>query len=594
LLLAQARPLSAREKVEEAQECANAIDNTQLKLGSKFFTFDAVYDGNCRQETIYDDCVRELVTGCFNGYNATVLAYGQTGSGKTHTMGSSSVDTVLLEDQGIIPRAVRQIFDEIEQRKLAQPGWSCQVLVSFLEIYNEEFKDLLDTQPLVGTKGRTGISLQGAHGSIQVIGAREESVCAYEDMLQCLEKGTVCRSVGSTSMNAVSSRSHAIFTVTIEQTSVDADPPALSENADPNTAESTGAHSAGHTPTTSTMTSKFHFVDLAGSERAKKTGAEGGRLREGININYGLLVLGNVISALGDETRKGSHVPYRDSKLTRMLQDSIGGNSRTLMIACISPADSNFAESYNTITYANRARNIKNKPVVNRDARDTKMAAMVEQIQRLKAERDAALKKAGISVADLDIDGGLPSIGSLGGFGSSGKDFEVEKMLRAELGKRQQDNVKLLLRLEEVEKQVKVRDVALKQKTAHVTHVERERDTYRHRLETATGMSIHVYVYTCTYIHVCVYVCTTGTASRRPLACVYMYIYIYTCVRVCVYNRHRFKTATGFYPHSHGYVSVYIYTHIITYVCVGITGTASRRPLVSIHIHMDPCRCIHM
>jgi len=312
------------------------------------------------------------------------------------------------------------------------------------------------------------------------------------------------------------------------------------------------------------MTSKFHFVDLAGSERAKKTGAEGGRLREGININYGLLVLGNVISALGDETRKGSHVPYRDSKLTRMLQDSIGGNSRTLMIACISPADSNFAESYNTITYANRARNIKNKPVVNRDARDTKMAAMVEQIQRLKAERDSALKKAGISVADLDIDGGLPGIGSLGGFGSSGKDVEAEKMLRAELGKRQQDNVKLLLRLEEVEKQVKVRDVALKQKTAQVTHVERERDRYRHRLETATGMSIHVYVYAYTYIHVCVCVSTTGTASRRPLVCVYMDIYTHICI------------------------------HVYGYVC--ITGTASKRQLVSIHIHMDlcPCICIHI
>ena len=463
MLLAQARPLSAREKIEQAQECANVIDNTQLKLGSTPFTFDAVYGGNCRQETIYDDCVRELVTGCFNGYNVTVLAYGQTGSGKTHTMGSSSVDTVLLEDQGIIPRAMRQIFDEIEQYKLAQPGWSCKVLVSFLEIYNEKIKDLLYTQPLDGTKGRTGISLQeDAHGSIQVIGASEESVCAYEDMLQCLEKGTVCRSVGSTSMNAVSSRSHAIFTVTIEQTSVDADPPALSENADPNTAESTGVHSAGHTPTTFTMTSKFHFVDLAGSERAKKTGAEGGRLKEGIKINYGLLVLGNVISALGDETRKGSHVPYRDSKLTHMLKDSIGGNSRTLMIACISPAGSNSAESSSTLKYANRARNIKNKPVVNRDPRDTKIAAMFERIQHLEVERDSALKKAGISVADLDIDGSLPGMGSFGEFGSSGKDVEAEEVLRLEMA----------------EKQVKVRDVALQQKTAHGTHVERIRSIH--------------------------------------------------------------------------------------------------------------------
>jgi len=390
----QARPMSVREKMEEAQECVLAVDNTQLRLGSKHFTFDAVYGGNSRQESIYDDCVRELVAGCFGGYNATVLAYGQTGSGKTHTMGSSSVDTVLLEDQGIIPRAVRQMFDEIHQRTTSQPGWSCKVFVSFLEIYNEEFKDLLDTQPLVGAKGKNNIALrEGPNGSIQVVGASEESVSSYDDMLQCLEKGTVCRSVGSTSMNAVSSRSHAIFTVTIEQTTVDAGKECL-EHMDPNTDGADG-DGAPLERSTSVMTSKFHFVDLAGSERAKKTGAEGGRLKEGININYGLLVLGNVISALGDEARKGSHVPYRDSKLTRMLQDSIGGNSRTLMIACISPADCNFAESYNTITYANRARNIKNKPVVNRDARDAKMAAMLEQIQRLKAERDCALKRAG-------------------------------------------------------------------------------------------------------------------------------------------------------------------------------------------------------
>jgi len=523
LLLAQARPLSAREKIEQAQEYGNAVDNTQLKLGSRISTFDAVYGGNCRQETIYDDCVRELVTGCFNGYNATVLAYGQTGSGKTHTMGSSSVDTVQLEDRGIIPRAVRQMFDEIEQRKLTQPGWSCKVLVSFLEIYNEEFKDLLDTQPLVGTTDRTCISLQeGAHGSIQVIGASEQSVYAYEDMLQCLEKGTSCRSVGSTSENAVSSRSHGIFTVTIEQTSVDADPPALPENVDPNTAKITDVPSAVHTPTTSTMTSKFHFVDLAGSERAKKTGAEGKQRKEGININYGLLVLGNVISALGDKARKGSHVPYRDSKLTRMLQDSIGGNSRTLMIACISLADSNFAESYNTITYANRACNIKNKPVVNRDPHDTKTAALVEQIQRLKAERDSAFKKLGISVADLEIDGVLPGIVSLEGLGLLGKDVDAEEVLR----------------LEEVAKQVNVRDVVLKQKTAHGTHVER--------------------IYTCEYLHVHIYIHMCIHTSINTCTCMYMYIHINTCACIYIYM----------YIHIHMYTYIHVYMYIYVYIYI--------------------------
>ena len=475
----RARPISAREKVEEAQECLTTIENRQLRLGSKFFTFDAVYDGNSRQETIYDDCVRELVTGCFQGYNATVLAYGQTGSGKTYTMGSSSADTVLMEDQGIIPRAVRQIFDEIQERKAAQDGWSCKVLVSFLEIYNEELKDLLDTQPLVGGKSKANISLrESANGSIQVIGVCEESVATYEEMLGCLEKGTVCRSVGSTSMNATSSRSHAIFTVTIEQTSIEKDEglaAAPDENFQPNSAAQASA-------TTSVMTSKFHFVDLAGSERAKKTGAEGGRLKEGININYGLLVLGNVISALGDEARKGAHVPYRDSKLTRMLQDSIGGNSRTLMIACISPADSNFAESYNTITYANRARNIKNKPVVNRDARDLKLAALLQQITRLQAERDAAVKLAGVSVEDLKVDAVCD--GAVAGETSSQGEVSA---LKGELAKKHKEHVRMLFRLDEMERCVQQAEAKVKAQHARLAQAESERDVYRHRLEEVTG-----------------------------------------------------------------------------------------------------------
>ena len=276
----------------------------------------------CEWFTTATHASAHAVAGCFQGYNATVLAYGQTGSGKTFTMGSSSVDTVLAEEQGIIPRAVRQVFDEIQERKRAQPGWSCRVLVSFLEIYNEEFKDLLDTTGLVSSKGKSTLALrEGPGGSMHVVGATEEYVNSYEEMLACLEKGTICRSVGSTSMNATSSRSHAIFTVTIEQTSPDcAEPLAPTENAEPQTDVAADSVVSNAPQSGSMMTSKFHFVDLAGSERAKKTGAEGDRLKEGININYGLLVLGNVISALGDETRKGSHVPYRDSKLTRMLQ----------------------------------------------------------------------------------------------------------------------------------------------------------------------------------------------------------------------------------------------------------------------------------
>ena len=204
---------------------------------------------------------------------------------------------------------------------------------------------------------------------------------SFEDARTLLEQGTARRAVGSTEMNTHSSRSHAIFTLTIEQRVVgDAEP-------EPGTAGDGAVSEVAVGGEEEYITSKFHFVDLAGSERLKKTKAEGERLKEGININSGLLALGNVISALGDETRmrQGAHVPYRDSKLTRMLQDSLGGNSRTLMIACVSPVDSNSEESKSTLQYANRARNIKNKPVINRDPHSHLIAQLRKEVAGLRS-----------------------------------------------------------------------------------------------------------------------------------------------------------------------------------------------------------------
>uniref|UniRef100_A0A673FQE9 Kinesin-like protein n=1 Tax=Sinocyclocheilus rhinocerous TaxID=307959 RepID=A0A673FQE9_9TELE len=187
------------------------------------------------------------------------------------------------------------------------------------------------------------------------------NICKYlftaHEMVGCLELGNSARTVGSTAMNAASSRSHAIFTISLEQ-------------------RRKGDNDV--------MVSKLHLVDLAGSERQKKTKAEGDRLKEGISINRGLLSLGNVISALGDESKKGSFVPYRDSKLTRLLQDSLGGNSHTLMIACVSPADSNIEETINTLRYADRARKIKNKPILNVDPRAVEMKRLRQQVQELQ------------------------------------------------------------------------------------------------------------------------------------------------------------------------------------------------------------------
>ena len=193
----------------------------------------------------------------------------------------------------------------------------------------------------------------------------------YEELAACLDRGSNFRSTASTLMNNCSSRSHAIFTISIEQHVID-DLYKASDGTQivaPATSEPPAAASEEF------MVAKFHFVDLAGSERAKRTGATGATLKEGISINKGLLSLGNVISALTDDKGKG-HVPYRDSKLTRILQDSLGGNSRTIMIACVSPAEINFEETLNTLKYASRARNIKNKPVVNRDPNSQQIAQL--------------------------------------------------------------------------------------------------------------------------------------------------------------------------------------------------------------------------
>jgi kinesin family protein 4/21/27 len=204
-------------------------------------------------------------------------------------------------------------------------------------------------------------------------------------MADCLEQGSLSRATGSTNMNNQSSRSHAIFTITLEQMH--------------KLNSSTGSDGMGE----EYLCAKLHLVDLAGSERAKRTGSDGMRFKEGVHINRGLLALGNVISALGDEKKRkeGVHVPYRDSKLTRLLQDSLGGNSRTVMIACVSPADINAEETLNTLKYANRARNIQNKPVVNRDPISNEMLKMRQQLECLQAELCA--RGGGASSDELQV-----------------------------------------------------------------------------------------------------------------------------------------------------------------------------------------------
>uniref|UniRef100_A0A8C7YJH3 Kinesin family member 4 n=1 Tax=Oryzias sinensis TaxID=183150 RepID=A0A8C7YJH3_9TELE len=347
------RPLVPKEINEGCQCCLAFVPGEpQVIVGTeKAFTYDYVFDPTAEQEEVFSSAVSPLLRGLFRGYHATVLAYGQTGSGKTYSMGGTYTSAQENDPSvGVIPRVIKKIFEEREKKTDSEFSLS----ISYLEIYNEDILDLL-----CSSKDKPSISIrEDPKDGIKIVGLTERQVFSAQEMVNCLELGNAARTVGSTAMNAASSRSHAIFTITLEQRK--------------------GLNKVD------SIVSKLHLVDLAGSERQKKTKAEGDRLKEGISINRGLLCLGNVISALGDESKKNTFVPYRDSKLTRLLQDSLGGNSHTLMIACISPADSNMEETINTLRYADRARKIKNKPIVNIDPRAAEMNRLKQQVQELQ------------------------------------------------------------------------------------------------------------------------------------------------------------------------------------------------------------------
>ncbi|XP_035487265.2 kinesin-like protein KIF21B isoform X5 [Scophthalmus maximus] len=387
------RPQMAKEKIEGCHVCTMVTPGEpQVLLGKdKAFTYDYVFDFDSEQQHIYQACVYKLIDGCFEGYNATVFAYGQTGSGKTFTMGTGFDVSLSQQDQGIVPRAVHQLFEGIQtRRERAQEAGThppeFKVSAQFLELYNEEILDLFDgARDPESRLRKSNIKIhEDASGSIYTSGVTSRLVHSEEELLQCLKLGALSRTTASTQMNATSSRSHAIFTIHLCQMRVCQQP---QMNGGGENGEVNGVDSGPIAqPEYETLMAKFHFVDLAGSERLKRTGATGERAREGISINCGLLALGNVISALGDQSKKGGHIPYRDSKLTRLLQDSLGGNSLTVMIACISPSDRDFMETLNSLKYANRARNIKNKVVVNQDKTSQQINALRAEIARLQLE----------------------------------------------------------------------------------------------------------------------------------------------------------------------------------------------------------------
>lgn len=331
------RPLLPFEAVG-ARQGSNCVEvaSPSVFIGKSCFTFDHVFGPEASQEEVYEECVSPLVEATFDGVNGTLLAYGQTGSGKTYTMGTSGLPSV---PEGALQRAIRRIFSTARER--ASDG-TTNFRVSFAEIFTdsqrsrnaEEIRDLL-------TPGRSQFFASiktDLDGQVRMEGVDEHEVWTEQEALTLLGLGSAARATASTRMNDSSSRSHAIFSIEVIQRRLVSGVP-------------------------STLTAKFQFVDLAGSEKIKASGAEGDQLSQAININHGLFVLGKVITAL---TEGHPHVPFRESKLTRILQNSLGGNSRTCMVACVSPSDSNLAETISTLTYAAKAKEIRNKPVVNR------------------------------------------------------------------------------------------------------------------------------------------------------------------------------------------------------------------------------------
>ncbi|NWW72935.1 KI16B protein, partial [Climacteris rufus] len=324
-----------------------------------YFSADSKSPSFVCQEMVFKNLGTDVLKSAFEGYNACVFAYGQTGSGKSYTMMGNAGDA------GLIPRICEGLFSKISEKTKRNEA-SFRTEVSYLEIYNERVRDLLRRK---SSKTNNLRIREHPKEGPYVEDLSKHLVQNYTDVEELMDAGNINRTTAATGMNDVSSRSHAIFTINFTQAKFDSEMPCET-------------------------VSKIHLVDLAGSERADATGATGVRLKEGGNINKSLVTLGNVISALADlsqdatnplSKKKQVFVPYRDSVLTWLLKDSLGGNSKTIMIATISPADVNYGETLSTLRYANRAKNIINKPTINEDPNVKLIRELRAEIARLKA-----------------------------------------------------------------------------------------------------------------------------------------------------------------------------------------------------------------
>uniref|UniRef100_A0A673BFB6 Kinesin motor domain-containing protein n=1 Tax=Sphaeramia orbicularis TaxID=375764 RepID=A0A673BFB6_9TELE len=427
------------------------------------------------QDVVFQSLGLSLLNNAFMGYNACIFAYGQTGSGKSYTMMGSS------DQPGLIPRLCSSLFSRTEQEEEEGEGESFTVEVSYMEIYNERVRDLLDPK---GSRQTLRVREHTVLGPY-VDGLSRLAVASYKDIESLMSEGNKSRTVAATNMNEESSRSHAVFNIILTHTLKDL-----------------------HTGTSGEKVSKLSLVDLAGSERATKTGAAGERLKEGSNINKSLSTLGLVISALADQgagKNRNKFVPYRDSVLTWLLKDSLGGNSRTAMVATISPSADNYDETLSTLRYADRAKNIVNHAVVNEDPNARIIRELREEVEKLKEQLT-----------------------------------EAESLKAPELKER----------LEESEKLIQEMTVTWEDKLRKTEAVAQERQRQLERLGISlqsSGIRVVDHRYTYTYIH-------TYTHTHTHLH-THTYTYIHT------YTHTHTHTPTHTHTFTHTYTHIYIHTH---------------------------------
>ncbi|XP_064893601.1 kinesin-like protein KIF1B isoform X10 [Columba livia] len=395
------RPFNSRETSKESKciiqmqgNSTSIINPKNPKEAPKSFSFDYSYwshtspEDPCfaSQSRVYNDIGKEMLLHAFEGYNVCIFAYGQTGAGKSYTMMGKQEES----QAGIIPQLCEELFEKINDNSNEEMSYSVEV--SYMEIYCERVRDLLNPK----NKGNLRVREHPLLGPY-VEDLSKLAVTSYTDIADLMDAGNKARTVAATNMNETSSRSHAVFTIVFTQKKHDTETDLCTEKV-----------------------SKISLVDLAGSERADSTGAKGTRLKEGANINKSLTTLGKVISALAEvskKKKKTDFIPYRDSVLTWLLRENLGGNSRTAMVAALSPADINYDETLSTLRYADRAKQIKCNAVINEDPNAKLVRELKEEVTRLKD----LLRAQGLGdIIDIDPmgdeysgSGGKSSMGSL-------------------------------------------------------------------------------------------------------------------------------------------------------------------------------------